>query len=284
MLGLNLPIEGSLMKDIPCALKHSGMCETAHPTQPSHQGSWPSESANGPRFGKFIIATVIGLAIGAFFWFDLDAYLTLETVKTNRDRLLAFTDERRHTAVASFIVTYSLVTGLSLPGATILTLMGGFLFGSLLGTVFVNLGATSGATLAFLTARYLLRGWVEQTFGQKLDPIQEGFAKNAFSYLVTLRLVPLFPFFLVNLVSGLTRVRLGTYVLATALGIIPGSFVYAYAGRQLGTINSLKEIASPNVILAFTLLGLLSLVPIAYKRFTGKRAEPVKRTKAPSQP
>lgn len=284
MLGLNLPTEGSLMKETSYAGKLSCACETAHPTQRSHQGSVASKSASGPRSGKFIIATVIGLAIGAFFWFDLDAYLTLETVKANRDRLLAFTDEHRAAAVASFIVTYSLVTGLSLPGATILTLMGGFLFGSLLGTVFVNLGATSGATLAFLTARYLLRGWVEQRFGQRLGPIQEGFAKNAFSYLVTLRLVPLFPFFLVNLVSGLTRVRLGTYVLATALGIVPGSFVYAYAGRQLGTINSLKEIASPNVILAFTLLGLLALVPILYRRFAGKPVEPVNRTEVPSHP
>ena len=272
------------MKDMSCAGEHSGMCGTAHPTPPSHQGSVPPESASGPRSGKFIIAAAIGLAIGAFFWFDLDAYLTLETVKANRDLLLAFTDEHRVAAVASFIATYGLVTGLSLPGATILTLMGGFLFGSLLGTVFVNLGATSGATLAFLTARYLLRGWVEERFGQKLGPIQEGFAKNAFSYLVTLRLVPLFPFFLVNLVSGLTRVRLNTYVFATALGIVPGSFVYAYAGRQLGTINSLKEIASPNVILAFTLLGLLALVPMLYRRFAGKPVEPVNRTEAPSHP
>ena len=284
MLGLTQPIEGSLMKDISCAREHSGTCGTAHQTPPSHQGSVPDESASGPRFGKFIIAGVIGLAIGAFFWFDLDAYLTLDTVKANRDRLLAFTDEHHAAAVASFIVTYSLVTGLSLPGATILTLVGGFLFGSLWGTAFVNLGATGGATLAFLTARYLLRGWVEQKFGQKLGPIQEGFAKNAFSYLVTLRLVPLFPFFLVNLVSGLTRVRLGTYVLATALGIVPGSFVYAYAGRQLGTTNSLKEIASPNVILAFTLLGLLALVPMLYRRFAGKPVEPANRTEAPFHP
>lgn len=224
---------------------------------------------------QFVVAGVLGLAIGAFFWFDIHAYLTLETVKANRDRLLAFTDEHQVAAIASFVVTYALVTGLSLPGATILTLVGGFLFGSVAGTALVNLGATSGAALAFLTARYLLRGWVEQRFGHKLGPIQDGFAKNAFSYLVTLRLVPLFPFFLVNLVSGLTRVHLSTYVLATALGIIPGSFVYAYAGRQLGTINSLREIASPNVILAFTLLGLLALVPMLYRRFAGKPAEPV---------
>lgn len=246
------------------------------------QNASSSETTHGARAGRVMIALAIGLAIGAFFWFDLDTYLTLDTVKANRDRLLALTDEHRPAAVTGFVLTYCLVTGLSLPGATILTLVGGFLFGSLLGTVFVNLGATSGATLAFLTARYLLREWVERKFGQKLGPIQDGFAKNAFSYLVMLRLVPLFPFFLVNLVSGLTRVRLGTYVVATALGIVPGSFVYAYAGRQLGTINSLREIASANVILAFTLLGLLALVPIMYRRLAGKTREQVSHTEAPS--
>lgn len=255
-----------------CAAKHPSACEIVHPNQPSHQGSLPSESANGPRSGKIIIAAAMGLAIGAFFWFDLDAYLTLETMQANRDRLLAFTDEHRTAAVASFIVTYCLVTGLSLPGATILTLVGGFLFGSLLGTVFVNLGATGGATLAFLAARYLLRDTVEQKFGKWVGPLQAGFTKNAFSYLMTLRLIPLFPFFIVNLVTGLTRMNIGTYVGATALGIIPGSFVYAYAGQQLGTINSLKEIASPNVIAAFALLGLLALVPTVYKKFSGKQA------------
>ena len=163
------------------------------------------------------------------------------------------------------------MVAVSLPGAAILTLAGGFLFGSVLGTVFVNLGATTGATLAFLAARYLLRDWVESKFGHRIAPIQEGFSKNAFSYLMTLRLIPLFPFFIVNLVSGLTRVSLATYVAATAIGIIPGSFVFAYAGRQLGMINSLREIASPNVLLAFTLLGLLALVPIIYRKFTEKK-------------
>mgnify|MGYP003338813204 CR=1 FL=1 len=138
-----------------------------------------------------------------------------------------------------------------------------------LGTLFVNLGATTGATLAFLAARYLLRDWVERKFGKWLGSLQQGIAENAFSYLMTLRLIPLFPFFAINLVSGLTRMNVGTYVAATALGIIPGSFVYAYAGRQLGTINSLKEIASPNVIGAFVLLGLLALVPTVYKKVRG---------------
>ena len=219
---------------------------------------------------KIAIALVIALAIGVFFYFDLGQFLSLAALKDNRDHLLAFTEANYAGAAALFVLCYIAVTGLSLPGAVILTLAGGFLFGSVFGTLLVNLGATSGATLAFLAARYLLRDWVERKFGSRLETLQQGFAKNAFSYLITLRLIPLFPFFAVNLVSGLTRMNVGSYVAATALGIIPGSFVYAYAGRQLGTINSLKEIASPNVIAAFILLGLLALVPIGYKKFTAK--------------
>lgn len=222
------------------------------------------------NLGKISIAILVTLAIGAFFYFDLGRFLSLSSLKDNRDSLLAFTDANFVSAVGIFIAAYVIVAGLSLPGAVILTLAGGFLFGAVFAVVFINIGATTGATLAFLTARYLLRDTVEQKFGKWLGPFQEGFAKNAFSYLLTLRLIPLFPFFVVNLVSGLTRVNVGTYIAATAIGIIPGSFVYAYAGRQLGTINSLKEIASPNVIGAFVLLGLLALAPVVYKRFSKK--------------
>lgn len=222
--------------------------------------------------GKIVVIAIIVAAIGAFFYFVPEQYRSLDALKANRDRLLAFTDANYAIAVGSFIVSYCLVAALSLPVAAILTVAGGFLFGTVLGTVFVNVGATTGATLAFLVARYLLRDWVEKKFGDRLGPIQEGFAKNAFSYLMTLRLIPLFPFFLVNMVSGLTRVSLGTYVAATAIGIIPGSFVYAYAGRQLGTINSLEEIVSLNVLLALILLGLLALVPVVYRRFTAGKS------------
>lgn len=218
-----------------------------------------------------MVALLFVAAIGAFFYFDLGRYLSLDSLKANRDSLLVFTEAHYAVSVAIFIGAYCLLVAASLPGAVFFTLAGGFLFGSALGTVYVNLGATSGATLAFLSARYLLRDWVEGKFGSRLAPIQEGFANNAFSYLMTLRLIPLFPFFIVNMVSGLTRVSLVTYVTATAIGIIPGSFVFAYAGRQLGTINSLKEIASPNVLIAFTLLGLLALVPIVYQRLTAEK-------------
>ncbi len=231
-----------------------------------------SGQARGLNAGRMVIVAVIAVAIGAFLYFDLGQYLSLDALKQNRDQLLAFTESNYTTSVAIFILTYIVVTGLSLPGAVILTLAGGFVFGGVIGTLFVNLGATTGATLAFLAARYLLRDWVEQKFGRWIEPVQQGFAKNAFSYLLTLRLIPLFPFFVVNLVSGLTRVNVGTYVAATAIGIIPGSFVYAYAGRQLGTLSSLKEIASPNVIGAFVLLGLLALVPIVYRKFFEKPA------------
>jgi len=230
------------------------------------------QATNSSSMGKIIVGLVIAGAVGAFFYFDLGRFLSLNALKENRDHLLAFTEANYVLSVALFILAYIAVTGLSLPGAVILTLAGGFLFGAGFGTLFVNLGATTGATLAFLAARYLLRDWVEQKFGKWLGPLQEGFAKNAFSYLMTLRLIPLFPFFVVNLVSGLTRMNIGSYVAATALGIVPGSFVYAYAGRQLGTINSLKEVASPQVITAFVLLGLLALVPTVYKRFTAKHA------------
>ncbi|MEJ2231995.1 MAG: TVP38/TMEM64 family protein [Nitrospirales bacterium] len=239
----------------------------------SNPATTPTDSPNS-FLGKVLTGCVLLAGIGAFFYFDLGQYLSLDALKANRDTLLQYTTAHYEIAVVLFILVYILQTAFSLPGGAVLTLTGGFLFGSLMGTLFVNVGATAGATLAFLAARYLLHDWVEQKFGDRLGPIQAGFAKNAFSYLMTLRLIPAFPFFLVNLVSGLTRVNLGTYVLATSIGIIPGSFVYAFAGRQLGAINSLREIASPPVLLAFTLLGLLALMPAAYRKWKNMKSGP----------
>jgi uncharacterized membrane protein YdjX (TVP38/TMEM64 family) len=219
-----------------------------------------------PSVTKIAIALIVVVGVSAFFYFNLGRFLSLTALQENHDRLLAFTEANYGLAVVLFVIIYIVVTGLSLPGAVILTLAGGFVFGAVIATMLVNLGATTGATLAFLVARYLLRDTVERKLGKWLGPLQEGFEKDAFSYLMTLRLIPLFPFFVVNLVSGLTRVTLRSYVVATALGIIPGSFVYAYAGEQLGTIHSLQEIATPNVIGALVLLGVLALVPVLYKR------------------
>ena len=216
--------------------------------------------------GKFLVAALFLIAIAAFYFFDVMAYLSLDVLKANRDNLLAFTENHYAPAVALFILLYVVQTAFSLPGATLMTLTGGFLFGSLWAALYVNIGATIGATLAFLAARYLLRDWVEQRFGHRLQAFQAGFVQNAFNYLLTLRLIPLFPFFVVNLLSGLTRMNVGTYAAATALGIIPGSLAYTFAGRQLGTINSLAELASPRLLLAFTGLGILFLLPVLYRR------------------
>jgi uncharacterized membrane protein YdjX (TVP38/TMEM64 family) len=240
-------------------------------TDQGHSMPVPVKAAPSAQ-GKLVLLLVFAAALISFFYFDLGQYLSLEALKDNRDQLLVFTETHYGSAVALYVLLYITQTAFSLPGGAIMTLAGGFLFGALLGTLYVNLGATVGATLAFLAARYLLRDWVERKFGDRLGTIQAGFARNAFSYLMTLRLIPAFPFFLVNLVSGLTRVNVGTYVAATSIGIIPGSFVYAFAGRQLGTINSLREIASPPVLLAFTLLGLLALLPIIYKKAFSAKA------------
>ncbi len=217
--------------------------------------------------GKAIGAVAFLVAIGAFYFLGLMTDVSLDVLKANRDKLFAFTEEHYVLAVALFILTYVTHTAFSLPGATLMTLTGGFLFGSMWAALYVNIGATTGATLAFLAARYLFRDWVERRFGDRLSVFQEGFTQNAFTYLLTLRLTPMFPFFLMNLLAGLTRVRVGTYVATTALGIIPDSLVYTFAGRQLGTINSLAELTSPRFLLAFTLIGLLFLMPVVYRKF-----------------
>lgn len=239
------------------------------PQRPEERSRLGATSQPAPRrlpIGKLVVAVAVVFGVAAFFAFDLGRHLTLSALKANKDALRSYTDAHYATTVVIFITAYCVQTALSLPGAVIFTLTGGFLFGTALGTVYVNVGATSGAVLAFLTARYLFRDGVERRFGEKMDAIQRGFSRNAFNYLLTLRLIPLFPFFLVNLAAGLTRIRLSTYTAATGIGIIPASIVYANAGSQLGRIESLGDVASPGVLGAFALLGLLALVPVAYQR------------------
>lgn len=220
--------------------------------------------------GKGIVLGFFVIGGALFFSFDLGRFVTLASLQENKGALRAYTASHYAVTVIGYILLYALQTALLLPGATIFTLAGGFLFGAGWGTLYVNIAATSGATLAFLAARYLLRGTIERKFGKQLEPIQRGFAQDDFSFLLTLRLIPLFPFFLVNMAAGLTRIRLTTYLLATSIGILPGSFVYSYAGQQLDRIHSLKDVASPGVVGAFVLLGLLALLPVAYRKFGGR--------------
>jgi uncharacterized membrane protein YdjX (TVP38/TMEM64 family) len=221
---------------------------------------------------KLILLALVAMGIALFYVFDLQQYLSLESLKGNRDRLDAVQQEHSVAVVLSFIGIYFLVVAISLPGATILTLAGGAIFGSVAGTLIVNVGATLGATAAFLVARFILRDWVEKKFGDKLEPINKGFSENAINYLLFLRLVPLFPFFLVNLVSGLTKVRLPVYFFGTMFGIMPGSFVYANAGSNLARINSISDIASFEVLGALALLGVFALIPTLHHRHKNKKS------------
>ncbi len=222
--------------------------------------------------GRWGILAGVPAAAGLCWYFDLSRWWSLERLIMERELLRTFAEMHYAEAVALFIGLYILGAALSLPGDVFLTMAGGFLFGSVAGTVYVNIGATIGATLAFLAARLWLRDWVEGRFGRRLEGFQDGFAQNAFSYLLTLRLIPAVPFVLVNLLSGLTRVDVGTYVRASALGMLPGTFVFAYAGQELGMIRSVDEVLSPSVLLAFGLLSILSFTPVIYQHVRAFRA------------
>ncbi len=210
---------------------------------------------------------MIGIGITLFYFLDIKEYLSFESLKANRDRLNVVYQENSIVFISGFVGVYFLIVSFSLPGATLLTLAAGAIFGSVLGVLIVNIGATLGATAAFLSARFIFRELVENKFSDKLKFINRGISGNAFSYLLFLRLVPVFPFFLVNLVLGLTQVRLSIYFFGTMLGIMPGSFVYAFAGSNLANINSVSDIASFKVLGALALLGIFALIPVVYRRY-----------------
>lgn len=215
---------------------------------------------------------VLVALVAAAFAFRLDRYLTLEALKDHRALLLDFVESHAFLAAIGFVLTYAAVVALSLPGATIMTLAGGFLFGVPLGATLTVIGATVGATLLFVIARSAFGDLLRQRAGPFLSRMAEGFRKDAFSYLLFLRLVPAFPFWAVNLAPALLDMRLAPYVAATALGIIPGTTVYTAFGASLGQIFDaggdvrLKDVFSPTLIAALVGLGLLSLLPVALRR------------------
>ena len=216
---------------------------------------------------KLAIAASVVILIALFFVFDLGKYLTLESLKANRDALTTFYQKNRIVMAAAFITVYIIQTALSLPGAAVLSLAAGAVFGAVMGTLYVNIGATVGATLAFLVARYLFHDVIQNKFGSRLEKINKELEAQGFNYLLFLRLVPVFPFFLINLGAGLTKMPLRTYFLGTMVGIIPGSFVFCNAGASLATITSMSEVASPRVLGSFALLGMFALVPVLYQKF-----------------
>jgi uncharacterized membrane protein YdjX (TVP38/TMEM64 family) len=203
---------------------------------------------------------LIALLVAAFFAFDLDRWLTLDALKASQATFAEWYGASPLTVIGAYFLIYVLVTALSLPGATVMTLAGGALFGLGVGTLVVSFASSIGATLAFLVARFLLRDWVQQRFGDKLATVNAGMAKDGPFYLFTLRLVPLFPFFVINLLMGLTPIKTRTFYWVSQLGMLAGTVVYVNAGTQLAQLESLSGILSPGLLASFTLLGLFPLL------------------------
>ncbi len=207
-----------------------------------------------------LVISVIVLLVAAFFFFDLGRFFSLEYIKSEQAALADLYANKPAMVIAGFFLIYVLVTALSLPGAAILTLAGGAQFGLVLGVIIVSFASTIGATLAFLVSRYLLRDTIESRFGDKLRTFNDNIDKDGAFYLFTVRLVPIFPFFLVNLVMGLTRLKTGIFYLVSQIGMLAGTIVYVNAGTQLAKIDSLSGILSPGLIFSFALLGIFPLI------------------------
>lgn len=209
---------------------------------------------------KHIVVLLVVALVAAFFALDLSQYFTLEYIQSQRQYFQDYYNQHQVITIAIYFIVYVTVTALSLPGAAIMTLVGGAIFGLLAGTIVISFASTIGATLAFLVSRFVLRDYVQNKFGEKLKAINEGIEKEGAFYLFTLRLIPVFPFFVINLVMGLTPIKTLQFFFVSQIGMLAGTIVYVNAGSQLASITSLSGILSPTLLASFALLGLFPLI------------------------
>jgi uncharacterized membrane protein YdjX (TVP38/TMEM64 family) len=205
---------------------------------------------------KIILLGALAAAIFAYFYFGLNEYLTLTELKQRQAGLIENYNANPLPFLAGFFFVYVAVTSLSLPGAAILTLVAGALFGLVTGTILVSFASTIGATLAFLSSRFLLRDWVQNKFGDRLRRLNEGLERDGAFYLFTVRMIPAFPFFIVNLLMGLTKIRVSTYYWVSQIGMLAGTIVYVNAGTQLAQIETTAGLLSPALIGSFVVLAI----------------------------
>ena len=216
---------------------------------------------------KRLLIVLAGItAVALFYYFDLKQYLTLSYIKESQHNFQQLYADNRLLVISSYMAIYITVTALSLPGAVIMTLAGGALFGFTIGTIVISFASTIGATVACAVSRYLLRDSIQDKFGDKLTSINKGIEEEGPFYLFTVRLIPVFPFFIINLVLGLTRMPLITFFWVSQLGMLPGTMVYVNAGKELAKIDSLGGILSPGLIASFVILGLF---PLTVKKIMG---------------
>ena len=219
---------------------------------------------------KIGLLIVIVLAIIAFFFYDIQQYTTLDYIKAKQQNILEYYKQNFFFVLVLFIFLYVLVTALSLPVATFLTLLGGALFGFSTGLIIVSFASTIGATLAFLMARFLAQNYVQKNFKKQLSKINKKFKSEGSFYLFALRLVPVVPFFIINVVMGLMTIKTWTFYWVSQLGMLPGTIVYVYAGTQLAQIETFSDITSPSMLIAFALLGLFPLIAKNFIQFIRK--------------
>ncbi len=205
---------------------------------------------------KLLVLGVIAALIAAWFLLDGERFLSLAYLQGAKDTARGFVDAWPAASRLGYFALYIAITAASLPGAAVLTLAGGAVFGLAWGMVLVSFASTIGATLAFLAARIVLGDWVQRRFGAELARVNEGFDRNGAFYLFSLRMTPLFPFFVVNLVMGLTRMRVLPFYLVSQAGMLPGTFVFVFAGTQIAEVSRVGDILSPGLIAALTLLGI----------------------------
>ena len=209
---------------------------------------------------KILIIVVIAALIALFKTFNLGEYLTLSYIKESQEKFQILYGDHRAAVIAIYMIIYILVTSLSLPGAAVMTIAAGALFGLIVGTVAVSFASTIGATLACFVSRFILRDWIQARFGDKLKTVNDGVEREGSLYLFTLRLIPVFPFWLINLVMGLTKMPLKKFYWVSQVGMLAGTIVYVNAGKEIAKIESLSGILSPGLILSFVLLGLFPLL------------------------
>lgn len=218
-----------------------------------------------------LVMLIVGLMV-AYKFLGLESFFSFENLKAQKELLLSLVQSHFWLSAAVLMLGYALSVALMIPIATFFALASGFMFGALWGTLIAVLGATLGAVASFYVARFVLGERLQQKYAKELSRFNSEFEANGYSYLFALRLLPIFPFFLINLLCGLTRIDVKTFFITTFIGIIPGGFAYTYAGSQLSSINALSDVFTKEMALAFVFLGVLSLIPVVYKKYQNRKA------------
>lgn len=271
------PQNPSLQRSEKPMTNQTGQCAPAD-DKALAEGQNVPERARRPLWQRLAPLALIALGIAMVFAFDLDRFLTFEALREHRMALQDFVAENPVLAPLVFMLIYATSVALSLPGGAVLTIAAGFLFGTVFGTLYVVVSATLGAVGVFLIAQTALGDVLKNKAGKALAKMRDGFHENALSYLLILRLIPLFPFFVVNVVPAFLGVPLRTYIIGTFFGIIPGTFVFASVGAGLGSVFdagedfSASNILTPEIITALIGLAVLSALPIAYKKLKKNKA------------